>query len=81
MKVVQVTHDGNLPFLFETAIDLPPGLEVVVETCHGRTLGRTAAVSMDVDDVVAGYILPCFNRGKPLKKVIGFVEVIGEVTK
>ena len=78
MKIVKITHDGNLPYLFETPVDLVAGASVVVDTAHGKSVGFAMEDSMELDDALAAYIFPCWS-GKHLRKVVGVVHEFEEV--
>lgn len=77
MKVVQIKHDGTRVYLFETPVDMVPGVEVVVETVRGKSLGCVVSRSIEVPDDMAEYIFPCFTD-RPLRKVIGIVGQLGD---
>lgn len=80
MKIVKITHDGNLPYLFETPVDLAAGASVVVDTAHGKSYGFAMEASVELDDALAEYIFPCWS-GKHLRKVVGLVREFAEVAE
>ena len=85
MKIVKIAHDRlenrqAKTYLFKTVRDLKKGQMVLIETCHGRSIGWVTDDSIVAQDKTVAYICGTDDTDPymPLRSVVGVIELFEE---